>query len=165
MEENLKHHWLKFASIALLTFITAFLAFYIVMEIMVRRITSPSYDMQRIERSMQKDMRSLENFEAKIMDNPFEPKMRPMLVNLVKEGGEYRIIVDLNPFDGDEKGINVNLENKVLTVSGELDKKFHGNEKIIKFNQAYYLDDDLILDKMTKEKKANKYIITIPYED
>ena len=54
---------------------------------------------------------------------------------------------------------------RVLNVTGELDKKFHGNEKIINFRQAYFLDDKLEIDKMTKEKKGDKYIITIPVED
>ena len=26
------------------------------------------------------------------MDNPFEPKMRPMFINLVKEANEYKVI-------------------------------------------------------------------------
>ena len=59
----------------------------------------------------------------------------------------------------------MNVEDKILTVSGEFDKKSFGNERIIKFNQSYYLDDSLMTDKMTKEKKGNKYIFTIPYDD
>ena len=162
MLEETKHHWLK---IALITFLAAFLAFYLVMEIMIRRISSPVYEIQRIEKMMQKEAKSLENYENRMMDNPFEPKMRPMLVNLVKENDEYKVIVDLKPFDGDEKGINVNVNDKVLSVTGELDKKYHGNERIINFTQSYYLDDNLLIDRMTKEKKGDKYIITIPYED
>ena len=162
MLEETQHHWLK---IALITFLAAFLAFYLVMEIMIRRISSPVYEIQRIEKMMQKEAKSLENYESQMMDNPFEPKMRPMLVNLVKENDEYKVIVDLKPFDGDEKGINVNVNDKVLSVTGELDKKYHGNERIINFTQSYYLDDNLLIDRMTKEKKGDKYIITIPYED
>ena len=162
MLEETQHHWLK---IALITFLAAFLAFYLVMEIMIRRISSPVYEIQRIEKMMQKEAKSLENYENRMMDNPFEPKMRPMLVNLVKENDEYKVIVDLKPFDGDEKGINVNVNDKVLSVTGELDKKYHGNERIINFTQSYYLDDNLLIDRMTKEKKGDKYIITIPYED
>ena len=162
MLEETKHHWLK---IALITFLAAFLAFYLVMEIMIRRISSSVYEIQRIEKMMQKEAKSLENYESQMMDNPFEPKMRPMLVNLVKENDEYKVIVDLKPFDGDEKGINVNVNDKVLSVTGELDKKYHGNERIINFTQSYYLDDNLLIDRMTKEKKGDKYIITIPYED
>ena len=84
---------------------------------------------------------------------------------MVKENDEYKIIVDLTSFDGDENNINVSAENKVLTISGEIDKKSFGNERIINFTQSYYLDEYLMMDKMTKEKKGNKYIITIPYDD
>lgn len=165
LEESTKHHWLKITAIAIMTFIIAFLAFYLVMEIMVHRMTDPIYQVQRMEKMVQKDAKRIENYENKLMESPFEPKMRPMLVNLVKEANEYKVIVDLKPFDGDENGIGVNVEDKVLTVSGELDKKYHGNEKIIRFAQAYYLDDNLKVDEMTKEKKGDKYIITIPIED
>ena len=165
LEESTKHHWLRIVATAIMTFIIAFLAFYLVMEIMVHRMTDPIYQVERMEKMVQKDARKIENYENKLMENPFEPKMRPMLVNLVKEANEYKVIVDLKPFDGDENGIGVNVEDKVLTVSGELDKKYHGNEKIIRFTQAYYLDDDLKTNEMTKEKKGDKYIITIPFED
>lgn len=165
LEESTKHHWLRIVATAIMTFIIAFLAFYLVMEIMVHRMTDPIYQVERMEKMVQKDARKIENYENKLMENPFEPKMRPMLVNLVKEANEYKVIVDLKPFDGDENGIGVKVEDKVLTVNGELDKKYHGNEKIIRFTQAYYLDDDLKIDEMTKEKKGDKYIITIPFED
>ena len=102
LEESTKHHWLKITAIAIMTFIIAFLAFYLVMEIMVHRMTDPIYQVQRMEKMVQKDAKRIENYENKLMESPFEPKMRPMLVNLVKEANEYKVIVDLKPFDGDE---------------------------------------------------------------
>ena len=99
------------------------------------------------------------------MDNPFEPKMAPMLVNLVKEPNEYKIVVDLKPLGGDEKNINVKYDNKLITVSGEMEKTTKHEEKIMNFSQSYYLDEDVNIDKMTKEKKGNNYIITIPFEE
>lgn len=164
-EETKKHYWLRIASISLLVFISAFLAFYIVMEIMLNRITSPAYNVKRIEKMIKHQQRDFRKFEDKMMDSPFIPKMRPMLVNLVKEPSEYKVVVDLKPLDNSEKGVNVSIENNILTVSGEMDKKTSGSEKIIKFSQAYYLDEDLEEDKIIKEKKGDKYIITIPFED
>ena len=98
------------------------------------------------------------------MNNPFEPKMRPMIVNLVKEPSEYKVIVDLVPLDGDEKAINIAINGDELTVTGEMDKKVRGNEKIIKFTQTYYLDESLEESKMVKEKKGSKYIVTITFK-
>lgn len=164
LEETKKHHLLKIAAIALMTFIIAFLAFYIVMEIMLNKITDPMYNAKRIEKMVQQQQKSIQKFEDRIVDNPFEPKMRPMIVNLVKEASEYKVIVDLKPLDGNDKDINVKIDNNELTVSGELDKTMLGNEKIIKFTQTYYLDEELETEKITKERKGDKYIITIPYK-
>ena len=36
---------------------------------------------------------------------------------------------------------------------------------MINFSQAFYLDENLLPEKMTKEKKGNQYIITIPFEE
>ena len=100
-----------------------------------------------------------------ISDNPFEPKMRPMLVNLVKEPSEYKVIIDLKPLDNNEKLVNLDIENNILTITGEMDKKTYSGEKIVRFSQSYSLENDLEENKITKEKKGDKYIITIPYEN
>ena len=95
-------------------------------------------------------------FEDKILDHPFEPKMAPMLVNLVKESDEYKIIVDLKPLGGNDKNINVRLNENVITISGEIEKKELRGEKIMNFSQAYYLDEKLKSNEITKERKGNK---------
>ncbi len=164
--ESTKHHWLRIGAIAIITFIVAFIAFYCAMEIMLHRMTDPMFNAKRIEKIMRQQERSFQRIEDKITnDNPFEPKMRPMLVNLVKENNEYKVIVDLRPLENNEKGVNVNIKDHVVQVSGELDEKSFGGEKIINFSQAYYLDEDFDKDKITKEKKGDKYIITIPFSE
>ena len=163
MLEETKHHWLRICAIALISFIAAFLAFYIVMEIMINRISSPAYQVKRIEKAIEKQDREFERFIDKRMENPFEPKMRPMMVNLVKEPNEYKIIIDLTQLDGNEEAIKVDVEGDELTVKGNIDKKIRGTEKIINFTQTYYLDENLDESKITKERKGDKYIITIPF--
>ncbi len=165
-ENETKNHWLKFGAIILTTFIVAFLAFYCAMELMIHRMTDPVYNAKRIEKLMKQQERSFQHIEDKIMnDSPFEPKMRPMLVNLVKENNEYKVIVDLKPVDNNENNINVDIKDNILTVTGELDKKSFDGEKIVNFSQSYYLDEKLMADKMTKEHKGHKYIITIPFQE
>ena len=132
-DETTKNHWLKLGAIALITFIGTFLAFYIVMEIMYHRITDPNLELKKFEKLVRQEQRDFHRYEEKMMDMPFEPKMRPMIVNLVRESSEYKVIVDLSDFDNNENLINVSLDNKVLTISGEVDKKMFGTEKIIKF--------------------------------
>ena len=92
------------------------------------------------------------------------PKMRPMFVNLVKETNEYKVIVDLTQFE-DEEALNVDIKDNELTVKGEFDKNVRGTEKIINFMQTYYLDEKLDEENISRERKGNKYIITIPFKD
>ena len=165
IEEKNGNPCVKFFIIVLTTFAIAFFAFYVVMEIMLNRMADPVYNAKRIERIIKHQQKDLRKFESKIMyENPFEPKMRPMLVNLIKEPSEYKVIVDLNPLDNNENLINLDIENNILTISGEMDKKSHGNEKIVRFSQSYSVEDNLEEDEITKEKKGDKYIITIPFE-
>ncbi len=159
MEEN-KHHLLKVVGVILATFLGAFLAFYLAVDLTLNRMLNPEYQIKKLEKTMHK----IEKFDDKMMENPFVPKMSPMLVNLVKEASEYKIIVDLKPLGDDEKNVDVSLKDNVITVSGDMQQKELRGEKIMNFSQAFYLDEKLISNKISKEKKGNKYIITIPFE-
>ena len=159
MEEN-KHHLLKVVGVILATFLGAFLAFYLAVDLTLNRMLNPEYQIKKLEKTMHK----IEKFDDKMMENPFVPKMSPMLVNLVKEASEYKIIVDLKPLGDDEKNVDVSLKDNVITVSGDMQQKELRDEKIMNFSQAFYLDEKLISNKISKEKKGNKYIITIPFE-
>lgn len=166
LEEDRNHHpVLKFLGIVLATFIGAYLAFYFVVDTTFNRMTSPEYQMKRMEKMMKYQEKKLHKFEDKMIQNPFEPAMGPMLVNLIKETDEYKIIINLKPLGGDEKNVNLKVDNNVITVSGGIEKNSRSGEKIINFSQAFYLDEELQTDKITKEKKGNKYIITIPFEE
>ena len=113
---------------------------------------------------MQKQQKNFEKMDNRFMENPFEPKMAPMLVNLVKENNEYKVIVDLKPIGNNEKNVNVKLDDNTVTITGEMEKKEHHRENIMNFSQSYYLDEKVMPDKITKEKIGNKYIVTIPFK-
>lgn len=131
VEDNAKHHWFRVATVALVTFIMSFLAFYIVMELLYNRIAEDAFGFRKFDKILQQEQRDFRRFEDKMMDNPFIPKTRPMIVNLVKENDEYKIIVDLTSFDGDENNINVSAENKVLTISGEIDNNLLETKELL----------------------------------
>lgn len=158
-------HWLKTFAIIMAVFIGSFLAFYFIADMRMARLMSPEYQMRKMEKLIKQEQRDIRRMEEGFGENPFVPKMAPMLVNLVKEPGEYKVIVDLKPIGGSEKNINVKLSDNVITVSGEIEKQARQREEIIDFSQSYYLDEKINADKMTKERKGNKYIITIPYQE
>ena len=160
LEEN-KHHLLKVIGVIIATFLGAFLAFYLAVDLTLNRMFNPEYQI----RKMEKTMNNMQKFDEKMMESPFVPKMLPMLVNLVKEPNEYKVIVDLKSLGDDEKNVDVKLDNNMVTISGDMQKKEVRGEKIMNFSQSFYLDEKLIPNKIIKERKGNKYIVTIPFED
>lgn len=156
--------WLRTFAIIFATFIGSFLAFYFISDMKFNRMTDPVYQMRKMEKMMRQEQKDFRRMENRFGDNPFEPRLAPMLVNLVKEPGEYKIIVDLKPIGGSENNVNVKLDDNVVTVSGEVEKQERHREDIINFSQSYYLDEKINADKITKERKGNKYIVTIPFE-
>ena len=163
-EEENKQHWKQLITTVIITFVVSFLAFYIVMEIMLHRINNPMFNINKMEKILQKQNKEFRRFENNFDENPFEPRMRPMLVNLVKESDEYKIIVNLRALDNDENNVNIDIQGDEITILGKMDKKSNGHEKIINFTQTYYLDEKIESDKIFKEKRGDKYIITIPFK-
>ncbi len=161
MPEENKHHLFKVIGVIVATFLGAFLAFYLAVDLTLNRMFNPEYQI----RKMEKTMNNIQRFDERMMESPFVPKMSPMLVNLVKESNEYKIIVDLKPLGDDEKNVDVKLDNNIITVSGDMQKKELRGEKIMNFSQSFYLDEKLMPNKIVKERKGNKYIVTIPFED
>lgn len=161
MPEENKHHLFKVIGVIVATFLGAFLAFYLAVDLTLNRMFNPEYQI----RKMEKTMNNIQKFDERMMESPFVPKMSPMLVNLVKEANEYKIIVDLKPLGDDEKNVDVKLDNNIITVSGDMQKKELRGEKIMNFSQSFYLDEKLMPNKIVKERKGNKYIVTIPFED
>ena len=160
LEEN-KHHLLKVIGVIIATFLGAFLAFYLAVDLTLNRMFNPEYQIRKMERTMN----NIQKFDEKMMESPFVPKMSPMLVNLVKEPNEYKVIVDLKSLGDDEKNVDVKLDNNMVTISGDMQKKELRGEKIMNFSQSFYLDEKLIPNKIVKERKGKKYIVTIPFED
>ena len=161
MPEENKHHLLKVIGVIIATFLGAFLAFYLAVDLTLNRMFNPEYQIRKMERTMN----NIQKFDEKMMESPFVPKMSPMLVNLVKEPNEYKVIVDLKSLGDDEKNVDVKLDNNMVTISGDMQKKELKGEKIMNFSQSFYLDEKLIPNKIIKERKGNKYIVTIPFED
>ena len=166
LEEERNHHpiW-KFLGIVLATFIGAYLAFYFVVDTTFNRMMNPEYQLRKMEKMMHRQEKRLHRFEDKMLENPFEPKFAPTLVDLTKNSDEYKVVVNLKPLGNDEKNVNVKLDNNVLTVSGEMEKSGRRGERIMRFSQSFYLDARLEADKMTKEREGDKYIVTIPFEE
>ena len=52
-------------------------------------------DVRKFEKMIQNEQRDFRKLEENMMENPFIPKTRPMIVNLVKENDEYEVLHDV----------------------------------------------------------------------
>ncbi len=164
MEDNKNQKWIKILVLVILGLVAIFAVFYIAVMLALHQMLDPVYNSKQIEKMIKQQEKNFERFEIELGEHPFLPKTRPMLVNLTKENDEYHIIVDLKPLYGDENGVNVKIKDNVISVDGKLDKQTHRGEEILNFSQSYYLDEKLDTDKITKVKRGDKYIITIPFK-
>lgn len=165
MVENNKNKFLKILGYILIIFLTAFLAFYLAMIVALKQVFNPIYQAKQFDKFIQKQERNFRKFEHNFIDRPYVPRFRSRLVNLIKEDNEYKILVDLKPFDKNENAIKFEINDNYATVSGKIDKKENRKEEIINFSQSYYLNEQLLTDRIVKEKNGDKYIITIPFND
>ena len=162
LEEN--KHTLKHA---IITFIAAllggFLAFYVVMDITLARMFDPMRGFKKAEKMIQKQAREMQRMDNDI----FMPAPMPLhhsLITMVKEDNTYKFIVDLKQFNNNDKNIDVTINGDTINIKGVFDKSKGHKDTIVEFSQTFALGSTILKDKVTKEQKGDKYIITVPVE-
>ncbi len=162
--------WIKYLVISLATFFGAFLAVYFVLDNMMDRYVPRMYpppgimndkDMERFikqQDELMKDMEKLPPIVAPLFNNPVK-------IQTFQEDDDYKIIIDLKPFNGDEKAITFNATANSIKISGKSDKKMKNGEKDISFMQSFSLPQKIDVNDIKTEKRGNNYIITLPIED
>ena len=164
MLEEEHRHTLKHAVI---TFIAAllggFLAFYVVMDITLAKMFDPMRGVRRAEKMIQKQAREMQRLDNDI----FMPASIPLhhsLINMVKENNAYKFIIDLNQLNNNDKNVEVTVNGDTINIKGVVDKTKGHKDMVIEFSQTFALGAPIIKDKVTKEEKGDKYIITVPIE-
>ena len=159
------HPVLKHILVGLLVFFGAFAAFYVVTDWHYKRMLDPIVKMKKMDRMMMREQRQAARmFENQAMkDFRFEQKTE-RFIRAEKDNKNYKIIIDLKPFDNDEKNVEVTTNGNVLTVTAAGAVKKHGKEHILRVSQSYSFNDDVDLSRMTKIREGNEYIIFIPVD-
>lgn len=159
------HPILKHALIGILVFLGAFAAFYVVTDWHFKRMLDPAVQMRKMEKMMMQDQRKMDNLirHEAMKDFRFEKKAENF-IRVEKNPDNYKIIIDLRPFDNDEKNVEVAANGNVLTVTAAGESKKHGHEMITKVSQNFMFDDDVDLSKINKIREGSNYIIFVPIE-
>ena len=126
----------------------------------------PMVQMRKMDRMMMKETRMAEKAarrdfaRADLLENK-----AGQIVHTEKTDDAYKIIINLKPFDNDEKNVEVTPEGNKLTVTAAGETKKHNKSAIIRFTQSFIFPDDAKLSEMSKFKEGDRYIIIIPIDD
>ena len=116
-----KHPALKHVLVGLLVFLGAFLAFYVVADWHFKRMLDPSFYMRKMDRAIMQRENNFDKMERRALEqqewiNRKAMKMQQKMVDqtsqyfhVEKMDNAYKIIIDLRPFDNDEKNVEVKI--------------------------------------------------------
>lgn len=161
--------WLKYLVITLAAFAGAFFAVYFIADIKLHEYFTPHLpppsvrveDLDDILREQDRMMQDLMRLTPNL--NPFF--INPVKLQTFQDNDEYKIILDLKPFGGNENNIKVDVTPTSVKVSGKSQKKDKHNEDEVSFYQSFALPKKADPKGVTKEKNGNRYVITIPIAD
>ena len=169
-----KSDWIKCLMTGLLVFLGAFLAFYTLGDFYMKRHIPhipipPMQQMQREFDRMDKDFireqRKLNKEFQKNFDNNRVFMENQGIVNMSENDDVYKLIIDLKPFDNNEKNVQVNTNGQKMTIEGAGITTTKNGEKMVRVSQSYMFDKKVKLNEMTKFREGNNLIITIPIDD
>ena len=160
------HHVMRHLITALLVFLGAFCAFYAVSDWHFKRLYDPVYQIRKMDHMMMNQERNMERAFKKHMKKDFmmEKKVGE-ITHMEKTPDAYKIIIDLKPFDNDEKNVEVKANGDTLSMNAAGVRNGRKGEAIYKFMQNYSFDDNVKLSEMTKEKVGDALVITIPADN
>lgn len=157
------HPILKHILVGLLTFLGAFAAFYVVTDWHYKRMLDPVFQMKKMDRIMQKEERQMHKMTGREMRKGAMLEHKAgQIVHIEKGDDAYKIIINLKPFDNNEKNVEVSADNKTLTINAAGETKKHNKDAIVRFTQSFIFPDNAELGEMSKFKEGDKYIIIVP---
>ncbi len=160
-----RHPVLKHLLYGLLALIGAFLAFYVVTDWYFKAMIDPVSQMRRMDRTIEHHDRQMEKAFKKAFKGTERLQERANhVIRLEQTDDEYKILVDLVPLNNSEKNVEVKTDGNILTVKAMGMHGFGERKSIVEFTQSYMFGDDVDLTKLTKKRKGDMYIITIPVE-
>ena len=158
-----KHPFLKHLFYGLLGLLGAFLAFYMVTDWYFKSMLDPVNQMKRMDKAIEKRDRQIEkNFKRAYADSRKMQEKTDHIIHLEQDNDEYKILVDLIPLNNNERNIEVNTKGNILTVKAAGIEGYGNKKSIMEITQSYMFTDNVDLTKLKKERKGDRYIITIP---
>lgn len=159
-----KHPILKYLLTALLVLLGSFLASYMVADWYFKHMLNPETQFRRIEKAMMKHERQMQRDFDKTLDmKPDRIKSRANhIIRLEQDDDGYKVFVDMIPLNNNEKNVDVKTNGNVLTIKAAGIKDSGSKRSVMEMTQSYMFDNNVDLNKITKEMKGDTLIIKIP---
>lgn len=171
-----KHPALRHVLTGLLVFLGAFLASYVISDWHFKKMYDPVYQMGRMDRAIMNRERNFDRMEMRSLKQQQKMEKRAFkheqklakttsqFVHVEKNADSYKIILDLRPFDNDEKNVEVRTQGNTLIINAAGERNLHNHEEVFKYSQAFAFPEHIDTDEITKVREGNNYIITIPFD-
>ncbi|MBO5435748.1 Hsp20/alpha crystallin family protein [bacterium] len=161
-----KHPFLKTLLTALLTLFGAYLAFYVVTDWHYKRMLDPAVQIRKMDRMIQKEEHQMHKmFDKEIRKEKKLERKASDLIQVEKTDDAYKIIVDLKPFNNDEKNVSVTRDGDALTINLAGEVKKYNKDLLVHLTQKFIFPDEANLDEISKFKDGNNYYIVVPIRD
>ena len=171
-----KHPALRHVLTGLLVFLGSFLAFYAVADWHFKRILDPSFYMRRMDKAVMQRERNFDKMERRALKQQewidkrtmkMQQKMTEQssqFIHVEKADDAYKIVIDLRPFENDEKNVEVKTDGNTVVINAAGEKNKHNKKEIIRFSQAFNFGEDIDTDNITKIRQGDDYIINVPID-
>lgn len=172
-----KHPALRHVLTGLLVFLGSLLAFYVVADWHFKRVLDPVYQMRRMDKAImqrENDYNKMEIREfkhnQKMQKKAFraEEKLARVtnhFVHVEKTPDAYRIVLDLRPFDNNEKNVEVKTDGNTVIINAAGERNVHNKQEVLRYSQAFDFSEDIDTSDITKIRQGNNYIINVPFEE
>ncbi len=170
-----KHPALKHLLTGLLIFLGAFAAFYVVSDWHFKRMFDPAFQMRKMDKAIIQRERNFDKMERKVlkqqqlMDKKVlkaEEKIAKntaQFIHVEKTPDNYKIIIDLSPFDNNEKNVEVNTDGNTLIINAAGENASKHKKEILRYSQAFNFGEDIDTQNITKIRQGDEYVITVPF--
>lgn len=158
-----RHPALKHVLVGLLVFWGAFAAFYVVADWHFKRMSDPVVQMRLMDRAFQQQERQIDRIAQKDFRRAQKMDSAPF-VKVDKNKDAYRIVIDLRPFDNDEKNVEISTSGNTVMINAAGAKNSRKGQEIMRYSQAFAFGENIDAENITRVRQGNEYIITIPFD-
>lgn len=157
---------IKFALLLLALFLASYLAVYYILDQIRHSYYIPRTQLESIDKIIKEQDKMFDSMGTLPMYNEVTKDFNTP-VEMYKNDAEnaYKIIINLKDLNNNPENIKLDINKNSITIKGISQTNKKNTKKHYEFSQNIVFPEQIEKDKIKKEHKKNKYIITLPIDD